>query len=710
MEFINFPIVALGASLVCLISVTIYAITLRGSLRSRDEQLIVARAQAYAMLELSQAGVLFLDREHRLMGEASAAAPELLGHTCGAGTAFVQVIADLVDVTVRRETVAFLETMWTAEASAQVDATQNPLARLHSGSRHLALRFSRLVVDGRVHHIIVSIERIAAPRLVPHTIEVPVLNEETFAKRLAGETGTRPALKMEPTPAMASDMPSPEPSAAAPPPPAMVASAAPGTTAPVAPAELPAMRTGEFELGPLDVTADSVPSLPHLGNPEVAKQAAFAQAKLDAAAATLAESQPTNAPAANAATATLRRLDEANLATTITSPDVAKEGARPSPAEPDPSSIIDPPDARLSEVLKEIMNVKAERLESFLGEAREKAGQLRAIIKLPAREPQAFREKLVLILELIRGINARAQRLPLPSVCERAERFEAALNSLRDKQTLSGNDFLPLAVKLDDLLSHLAIQGEVISRLREWRVQNGLTSSAGIDVTQRSATDTGTTIRQPLLRGPIASSTTVSQPGAATQKTARLSDLSSESLEEMASFLADMYAKRVSLVVVGLEDVPHGYRRTIEKILGQLIHNAIRHGVEAPADRVAHDKPEIGTVAVQFARAGVDGFQLSVQDDGRGLDHDKIRAEAVRHGVLSAEEAATIDPRKLSGLIFRPGFTTVSEGARGIGMDVVRDLVSRAGGRVGIATKPGEYTRFRITLPHEKKASDAAVA
>src|SRR6186713_2943816 len=134
MEFLNFPIVALGAALICLIGVTIYAITQRGSLRSRDEQLVVARAQAYAMLELSQAGVLFLDREHKLMGEASAAAPELLGHTCGAGTAFVQVIAELVDVKIRRETVSYLEAMWQAEASAHVDATQNPVARVHSGS------------------------------------------------------------------------------------------------------------------------------------------------------------------------------------------------------------------------------------------------------------------------------------------------------------------------------------------------------------------------------------------------------------------------------------------------------------------------------------------------------------------------------------------------------------------------------------------------
>jgi signal transduction histidine kinase len=283
------------------------------------------------------------------------------------------------------------------------------------------------------------------------------------------------------------------------------------------------------------------------------------------------------------------------------------------------------------------------------------------------------------------------------------------LNGLRDKQTLSGNDFLPLAVKLDDLLSHLAIQGEVVQRLSTWRTQNGATADAAMDATQRSATATGTTIRQPKIR-PTEADSNGKPAGAATQKVARLSDLSSESLDEMAQFLSDMYSKRVSLVVVGLEDVPGIYRRTIEKILGQLIHNAIRHGLEMPADRVVQDKPEIGTVAVQFLRVGADGYQLSVQDDGRGLDHDRIRAEAVKQGVLTAEVAATLDPRKLASLIFRPGFTTVTEGARGIGMDVVRDLVTKAGGRVGIATKPGEYTRFRITLPHEKKASNAAVA
>ena len=724
-EFINFPIVALGAALICLIGVTIYAITQRGSLRSRDEQLVVARAQAYAMLELSQAGVLFLDREHKLMGEASSAAPELLGHTCGAGTAFVQAISELVDVKIRRETVSYLETLWKADPTSMVDATLNPLARVHAGSRHLAIRFARLVVDGRVHHIIVSIERISAPRVVPHTIEVPVLNEDTFAKRLAGETGTRPALKIDSLPQIAvnavepgtAEQPAPmaEPAPAAAPVAAEMFAAAPEIPVPAVfvdpvatassvliPATPSAADVRARALGPLDVTEDSIPSLPRL--PESLAAAATR-------ASTSAEIFALSLPPLESNVATLpteTASNERQLATTITSPEVAKQASKP--AEPDPASIIDPPDARLSEVLKEVMHVEAARLENFLGEARDKAGQLRAILKLPAREPQAFREKLVLILELIRGIHARAQRLPLPSVCERAEAFEDSLGKLRDKPALSGNDFLPIAVKLDDLLSHLAIQGEVVTRLRDWRTQNGVSGPPSTDVTQRSVTLTGTTIRQPRLRKD-GDSTTISGPASETQRAKRLSDLSQDSLEEMAQFLADMYSKRVSLVCVGLEDVPGNYRRTIEKILGQLIHNAIRHGLEAPTDRLVNDKPEIGTVAVQFLRAGADGYQLSVQDDGRGLDHDKIRAEAVRQGVLTAEAAASIDARKLAGLIFRPGFTTVGEGgARGIGMDVVRDLVSKAGGRVGIATKPGEYTRFRITLPHEKSASDAAVA
>ena len=509
MEIVNFPIVALGAALICLIGITIYAITQRSSIRSRDEQLVVARAQAYAMLELSQAGVLFLDREHRLMGEASSAAPELLGHTCAAGTAFVQAIADLVDVKLRRDTVAYLETLWKAEPSAMVDATLNPLARLHSGSRHLAIRFARLVVDGRVHHIIVSIERIAAPRIMPHTIEVPALNEDTFAKRLAGETGTRPALSAAAIATLSAapieaGVPEQAMPGAEPPKPAPVIAPDAAVTSKDTPAVAPAAAPRQSDRsGPFDVTADSLPPVTSEALAPFAPPPAF-QTPPAPPAESAASRTATNEvfvmslpPEIAAGSPEIAQ----HLATTITSPQDAHAASQP-PAQPDPASIIDPPDPRMAEVLKEVMHVEAGRLENFLGEARDKAGQLRAIIKLPARDPQAFREKLVLILEMIRGIHARAQRLPLPSVCERAARFEDSLSKLRDQQILSGNDFLPIAVKLDDLLSHLAIQGEVVTRLRDWRTQNGVSGPPAVEATQRSATLTGTTIRQPKIRNP----------------------------------------------------------------------------------------------------------------------------------------------------------------------------------------------------------------
>jgi signal transduction histidine kinase len=812
MDFVNFPIVALALALICLIGLGIYALSLRAGVRNRNEQLVVARAQAYAMLELSQAGVLFLDRHHRLLGEGSAAAPELLGHTCGPGTSFVDVLQKLVSDDVVRESLGHLEMLWSAAPTAVVDATANPLWRVHAADRHLSIRFSRLVVDGQVHHIIVSIERIAAPRVVPVTIEVPVLNADTFARKIAG-AGSEPRsenkpvetkgatgkhARIEPTINIGGASPATHTHAVA-----HVATPASAPTvfmhadasvalprAPLTPADETAARdktssTDYSNIGPLDITGDSYPVLPEhdpiepfaasLPSPKPkappVEPPMHRPAPLSRSATQRNPVIDVGAPAAEPASVKTQLLDIGVTTGENMSPAsdsdypktvalerpidktevLAREDAYvktkvlerktdgddvyqktkvierlvepddPSPLVPaadmtkprdghmthvvvtDPGAVVDSHDPVMQEVLGEIMHIDAMLLEHFLAEAREKAGQVRAIIRLPARDPQAFREKLVLVLELIRGIHSRAARLPLPSVISRATVFEDALGKLRDRPNLSGNDFLPLAVKLDDLLSHLAIQGEVVMRLREWRLQTGTPAP-----TARSTGATGPTMRQPAIN--IGATTTAIQPPPGLRE-AQKGGLAKESLEEAARFLSEMYGKQASLVVVGLEDVPSAYKQAVEKVLVQLIHNAIRHGIELPSDRVVEEKPELGTIAIQFARAGADGYQLSVQDDGRGLDHEKIRAEAVRQGVLTADAAASIDQRKLSSLIFRPGFTTVENGgARGIGMDQVREIVTKLGGRVGIATKPGEYTRFRITLPHEKKGSNAAVA
>jgi two-component system, chemotaxis family, sensor kinase CheA len=156
-------------------------------------------------------------------------------------------------------------------------------------------------------------------------------------------------------------------------------------------------------------------------------------------------------------------------------------------------------------------------------------------------------------------------------------------------------------------------------------------------------------------------------------------------------------------VTVGLEDVPPGLLEPVGDILTQLVHNAVRHGIEAPLERVRAGKPSSGTLIVQFRENPARGYELSLQDDGRGLDYAKLRTVAVEKGVLTPDVAAHIDPRKLASLIFRPGFSTAIYGdstqQNGIGMDLVRERTHDVGGKVGVATRPGEFTRFRIVLP-----------
>src|ERR1039457_1658980 len=135
-------------------------------------------------------------------------------------------------------------------------------------------------------------------------------------------------------------------------------------------------------------------------------------------------------------------------------------------------------------------------------------------------------------------------------------------------------------------------------------------------------------------------------------------------------------------------------------MLGQLLRNAIEHGIEAPEQRALQAKPAQGTLLVEFVDRAAEGFELNMQDDGAGLDAGGIAEIAVRKGLLSADAAEGIDPSKLASLIFQPGMSTAKDAARrGQGMQIVRDHINRLGGRIQAATKTGQSTRFRMHLP-----------
>ena len=144
-------------------------------------------------------------------------------------------------------------------------------------------------------------------------------------------------------------------------------------------------------------------------------------------------------------------------------------------------------------------------------------------------------------------------------------------------------------------------------------------------------------------------------------------------------------------------------RSVLEKMMGPVEHmlrNAVTHGIESREQRQATDKPETGEITLKLVQEANE-IILSLSDDGRGLDRERIRQRAEELGLL--RPAQEISDAALLDFIFQPGFSTATEltqvAGRGVGMDVVKTAVSALGGRVEIVTEPGQGTVFNLYLP-----------
>lgn len=134
--------------------------------------------------------------------------------------------------------------------------------------------------------------------------------------------------------------------------------------------------------------------------------------------------------------------------------------------------------------------------------------------------------------------------------------------------------------------------------------------------------------------------------------------------------------------------------------LAHLVRNAVDHGLEPPADRRTLGKAPQGTIAVSFARAGNE-IEITVEDDGRGLDLTRIRVQAEANGLLS--RGATLTDDALARLIFASGLSTAPAvsytSGRGVGLDVVDAQVRKLKGRIDIVSRPGAGCRFTLRFP-----------
>ena len=161
--------------------------------------------------------------------------------------------------------------------------------------------------------------------------------------------------------------------------------------------------------------------------------------------------------------------------------------------------------------------------------------------------------------------------------------------------------------------------------------------------------------------------------------------------------------KQVDLVITGADTELD--RTVIDEIGDPLVHiirNAVDHGIETPDERRAAGKPETGRLEIKAYQAG-NHVMITISDDGKGIDRDKVARVALNKGYVTEEKLAEMSDDEIINLIFIPGFSTSEKvtdvSGRGVGMDVVKDRITALGGTVQVTSKRGEGTTVAIQLP-----------
>jgi chemosensory pili system protein ChpA (sensor histidine kinase/response regulator) len=161
--------------------------------------------------------------------------------------------------------------------------------------------------------------------------------------------------------------------------------------------------------------------------------------------------------------------------------------------------------------------------------------------------------------------------------------------------------------------------------------------------------------------------------------------------------------KRVELTLTGAEtELDNNIIQQISDPLIHLVRNAVAHGLERDEERYALGKSDAGNVAVRAYHRG-NHIYIEVEDDGRGIDYEKVRKTAVDHGLLSPESAAELSEKELLDLLFQPGFSTAPRktelAGRGVGLDVVKSNLALLNGEIEIETQKAYGTRFTLKVP-----------
>ncbi len=161
--------------------------------------------------------------------------------------------------------------------------------------------------------------------------------------------------------------------------------------------------------------------------------------------------------------------------------------------------------------------------------------------------------------------------------------------------------------------------------------------------------------------------------------------------------------KIINLETIGDElEIDRNLVELLEEPLIHILRNAVYHGIENEKDRIKKNKDAIGKITMKAERKG-NNILISVKDDGRGLDENKILEKAISRSIISKEKSKNIPKNEIYNFIFLPGFSTAEEidevSGRGVGMDIIKTVTNSARGKVDLKSEKDMFTEIILTFP-----------
>ncbi|MDR0383129.1 MAG: hypothetical protein LBH50_04000 [Spirochaetaceae bacterium] len=275
------------------------------------------------------------------------------------------------------------------------------------------------------------------------------------------------------------------------------------------------------------------------------------------------------------------------------------------------------------------------------------------------------KDALTDIFQSIHAIKSNSIIIGLNSYSKKIHDIETFIRQLREKAEVSFDDILALTVRIDEIMKNKDGFKTSVEKIKSFSSDEGRKSAV---------------------------------------------DILSESLNRAAQRAAGNMGKKAVLNFDGIdaEALDRAPRRAVKEALLQLVRNAAFHGIESPEERVRAGKKEYGLITVSLKREG-EKIHIKLQDDGRGLDFEKIKERAERMHIIKKDENVE-NKNRIFQAIFMPGFSTADSAGmyagRGIGLNLVYSRIKEHDGAIKTQTEAGKGTIFHIFLPVEKLSGE----